>query len=204
MIDLGEGADIVDILRDKYSGNPSDPFKIISRSDQFSEIYLIFDYDFHDINRTPKELNEQLEYLLDYFDEETEHGKLYINYPMIEAIKYTKELPDPNYFQYSTSREECRSFKHLSARFSYYPNTDFLIRGDHKIRSKNWELLKIQNVAKANYLCNGDNSFPPAKRDSISQRHILQHQIDDFESLPNCRVSILSSYPLIMYDWLGS
>ena len=203
MVDLGDGADIVEILRSKYEEGPSNPFNGISRSDQFSEVYLVFDYDFHDINRSPQILNDQLEYLLDFFDEETNHGKLYVNYPMIESIKYTKELPDQDYYQYTVCREECRSFKSLASCFSFYPNMDFLLRGDEKSRAVTWELLKIQNVAKANYICNGKNAFPPADRDSISQRIILQHQIDDFESLPDCRVSVLSSYPILMYDWLG-
>lgn len=34
---------------------------------------------------------------MDYFSDETENGKLYINYPMIESLKYTKEIPDANY-----------------------------------------------------------------------------------------------------------
>lgn len=203
MIDLGDGADIVEILRSKYENGPSNPFDGISRSDQFSEVYLVFDYDFHDVNRSPQVLNSQLEYLLEFFDEETNHGKLYVNYPMIEAIKYTKELLDKDYYQYTVSREECRSFKSLASSFSFYPNMDFLLRGDKESRETAWELLKIQNVAKANYICNGDNVFPPANRESISQREILQHQIGDYESLSDCRVSVLSSYPILMYDWLG-
>lgn len=203
MKDLGEGADIVDVLRMKYQDDESSPFKGVSRSDQFSEIYLIFDYDFHDVNRSPEELNNQLSYLLSFFDEETEHGKLYINYPMIESIRYTKELPDPYYYHYSVSREECRSFKQISAAFSYYSNMSFLLGGNAEKRAKNWELLKIQNVAKANYICNGENSFPPAEKESISQNNILQHQICDYESQSGCLVSVLSSFPLLMYDWLG-
>ena len=148
-------------------------------------------------------LNGQLEYLLDYFEEETDHGKLYINYPMIESIKYTKELPDSNYYQYTVSREDCRSFKRVAASFSFYPNMDFLLRGDAQSRARSWELLKIQNVAKANFLCNGVNEYPPVEMGSISQRTILQHQIDEFESLPDCRLSVLSSYPIMMFEWLG-
>lgn len=36
--------------------------------------------------------------MLDFFSDETENGKLYINYPMIESLKYTKEIPDANYW----------------------------------------------------------------------------------------------------------
>lgn len=201
---LGDGADIVGLLQEKLGKDPSSDFnKSFIRSDQISEIYLIFDYDFHDVRRSAQVLNEQLEYLLDYFCEETEHGKLYINYPMIEAIKYTKKIPDPEYYSYCVSRQECRSFKQLASEFSYYPNIDFLTRvGDMELK-QNWEQLKIQNVSKANYICNGVNVYAPLDRESISQKQILNNQISKFESLPECRVSVLSSFPLLMYDWLG-
>ena len=122
---LGAGADLVSILRAKYKNAPDNPLSGLTRSDQFSEIYLLFDYDFHDVNRAPKELNGQLSYLLSFFSEETEHGKLYVNYPMIEAIRYTKQLPDSNYYSYTVSREDCRDFKRLSGDFSFYSNLDF-------------------------------------------------------------------------------
>lgn len=202
--ELGDGADIVGLLKEKSKNDlSSDINDLLLRSDQISEIYLIFDYDFHDVKRSPDVLNEQLENLLEYFCEETEHGKLYINYPMIEAIKYTKKIPDPEYYSYCVSRQECRSFKQLASEFSFYPNIDFLTRvGDLELK-QNWEQLKIQNVSKANYICNGDNVYPPLDRESISQKQILINQINKFESQPECRVSVLSSFPLLMYDWLG-
>lgn len=204
MKELGDGADIVGLLKEKSKNVLlSDINKLLLRSDQISEIYLIFDYDFHDVKRSPDVLNKQLENLLEYFSEETEHGKLYINYPMIEAIKYTKKIPDLEYYSYCVSRQECRNFKQLASEFSYYPNIDFLTRvGDLELK-QNWEQLKIQNVSKANYICNGSNVYPPLNRESISQKQILINQINKFESQPDCRVSVLSSFPLLMYDWLG-
>ena len=201
---LGEGADIVGLLKEKFNDDSSsDISKLLVRSDLVSEIYLIFDYDFHDVNRSPDVFNEQLNNLLDFFCEETEHGKLYINYPMIEAIKYTKKIPDQEYYSYCVTREECRSFKQLAGEFSYYHNIDFLTRvGDSELE-QNWEHLKIQNVSKANYICNGTNVYPPLDRESISQKQILNNQIKKYESQPECRVSVLSSFPLLMYDWLG-
>lgn len=204
MLELGEGADIVGLLKEKYFTDPSsDSYKLLSRSDQIAEIYLVFDYDFHDVKRTPEELNDQLKRLLDFFKEETDHGKLYINYPMVEAIKYTKELIDPEYYQYCVSREECRSFKKLAAAFSFYPNIDFLTRGEFPLLKQNWDNVKKQNVSKANYICNGQNVYPPLNHESISQVRILENQINKYESSPNCLVSVLSSFPLLMYDWLG-
>lgn len=56
----------------------------------FSQIFLFFDYDFQNRLGTQK-VNGILDEMLDFFSDETENGKLYINYPMIESLKYTKE-----------------------------------------------------------------------------------------------------------------
>ena len=190
---IGDYVDIVALLRAKYEGKPDNPFMNVSRSDEFSEIYLVFDYDFHDVSRSAETLNEQLRYLLDYFNEETDHGKLYVNYPMVEALVYTKQLPDEEFVNYTVSREECRCFKQLAHDFSFYPNYDFILRGAvNDIRHK-WGLLKKQNVDKARVMCKGD----------ITQPKILESQVNDYECRDGCQVAVLSGIALLLYDWLG-
>ncbi len=58
------------------------------RASDFSEIYLFFDYDGHNDN-IPKEFRNKdiLGEMLETFNNETELGKLYVSYPMIESIK---------------------------------------------------------------------------------------------------------------------
>ena len=76
----------------------------------FSQIFLFFDYDFQ--NRIGVDrVNDILEEMLDYFDDETENGKLYVNYPMIESLKHTKEMPDEKYYRYMVSRSVCAKHK---------------------------------------------------------------------------------------------
>ena len=53
----------------------------------FGEIYLIFDLDPQD-QRFDK---NKIEKMIEIFNNETENGKLYINYPMIESFKHFKE-----------------------------------------------------------------------------------------------------------------
>lgn len=70
--------------------------------------------------------------MLELFDDETSNGKLYINYPMIESIRYTKELPDRNYYQYTVKCAECHDFKRLSCEFSHYDNLDYILIDRHR------------------------------------------------------------------------
>ena len=62
--------------------------------------------------------------MLTLFDDETDNGKLYINYPMIESIRYTKELPDEAYVYYTVERDACKDFKRLAREFSAYDSLD--------------------------------------------------------------------------------
>ncbi len=61
--------------------------KGLSQTD-FGAMYLFFDYDLHvDNYLTHDEKNCRIEELLNYFNNETDNGSLFISYPMVEAYK---------------------------------------------------------------------------------------------------------------------
>ena len=199
----GDG-DIVSILRENGAQLPAG----VNSSD-FSEIYLFFDYDFQNRNLTLEEMNRQLSEMLDLFNDETDNGKLYINYPMLEAIRYTRELPDAHYYEYTVSRTDCHDigFKDLAQRFSAYGSLDFIVLNFHspprqnKIDQvgRNWTMLKEQNTIKANYICN-NRLNTPLDKESISQKRIFDAQLSK-HLLPKAEVSILSAFPLFIFDY---
>ena len=203
----GDG-DIVSILKERYQGQKDSPFTDNAKSSDFSEIYLIFDYDFQNKNLPLEVMNSQIEEMLDLFDDETDNGRLYINYPMVEAIRYTKTLPDSDYWTYVVSRKECTdsSFKSIADSFSDYKSLDFLTLStrraatEKEIRSRldNWRLLIVQNVSKANYICSGENEIPEDK-ETVSQIAIFGAQKRYLTSSES--VSILSAFPLFLFDY---
>lgn len=171
-----------------------------------------FDYDFHNRNYTLEELNVRITSMLSVFDNETENGKLYINYPMVESIRYTKLLPDSQYWSYTVSRDSCASFKKISDSFSDYQSLDFICLPSRRepteselLRCRdNWSLLKVQNVCKANYICSGQNCLPDTK-ENISQRSIFENQVKKFvNSGKGCHVGILNAFPLFLYEYFPS
>lgn len=206
---LDDSGDIVSVLRETYADSPESPFAEDTRSSDFSEIYLIFDYDFQNRNISLEEMNSQIAQMLDMFDNETDNGKLYINYPMVEAIRYTKRLPDPDYCTYRVSRQQCSeaSFKSIADTFSDYKSLDFLTfdarrtptESETASRAENWRLVQEQNVTKANYLCTGSLAIPEEK-ETIAQKEIFTSQLQKF-LLPEGCVSILSAFPLFLYDY---
>lgn len=202
MKSLDDFGDIVNVVKE-YSPNERNKLEGLSSS-SFSEIYLFFDYDFHhNSGLTLPELNEQLEEMLEYFVEETDNGKLYINYPMSDSIRHLKSLPDNDYLRYTISRDDCKRYKEYVAAFSGYKNWDFISFRNSRpenIIAQNWEMLKKMNVEKANYIVSGNACIPKKKAD-IDQHAIFEAQVRKYVN-PDERVAILSSFPIFLYDYL--
>lgn len=180
-----------------------------------SEIFLFFDYDFHDSRHTLEENNLHLNEMLSYFNDETENGKLYINYPMIESIKYHKELPDLKYYEYTIKRSECKQFKSIAHNFSHYESLDYILltlssnasenkrNEQYKKAKSNWKYLVDMNVGKANYICNNVNRLPSNKRE-IEQSSIFKNQLIKYVETENCSVAILNAFPLFIYEYFDT
>ncbi len=170
----------------------------------FSQIFLFFDYDFQHRGGT-EYVNNILDEMLDFFNDETENGKLYINYPMVESLKYTKQMPDENYCQYITTREVCANhqFKGEAERFAYAKAKAYRFIDISKTEEtevlENWKLLTLQNVRKANHIVNDVADFPQSK-ECISQDNIFSAQKEKFVT-PSETVAILNSFPLFLYDY---
>ena len=202
IVQLGEGADIVSVLREQLDGREYNPLKDISASSAFAEIYLFFDYDLHHCLPLD-EINRQLREMLVMFDDETANGKLYINYPMIESIRHTKELPDADYYLYTIPKERCKDFKRIAHDFSHYGSLDFLTDTRERrvdATRRNWRHLKDMNVRKANYICCDANTYPTNKRD-IAQQNIFEAQLQKYVDTDECSVAILNAFPIFLYDY---
>lgn len=181
---------------------------------EVSQIYLFFDYDFHDNRLTLDENNRHIKEMLSYFSDETENGKLYINYPMVDSIRYTRELPDPDYLSYTIGREACKCFKRDAAQFSFYPSLDHLLisaNPNEKEESKqnrlikareNWEHLIQMNIRKANYICH-DIPLLPESIEDIEQLGIFNAQLTKHVNSDECCVAILNAFPIFIYEYWG-
>ncbi|MGI6224238.1 MAG: hypothetical protein ACOYJG_11595 [Prevotella sp.] len=185
------------------------------KEDDVSEIYLFFDYDFQDSRHTLEENNKRVSEMLDYFSDETENGKLYINYPMVESLFYTKELPDNNYWKYCVKREDChdKKFKRTSREFCAYHSDNYILLTEQEFSNEekkrkaitrvfpNWKALITMNVEKANYIVNSLNELPE-DIGTISPSEIFQNELSKFVNI-DYQVSILNSFPIFIYEYFG-
>lgn len=201
------GGDVVSLMRERLAARGDTALDGI-RSSDVSEIFLFFDYDFHNSQLTLDEINRRVKEMLTVFDDETDNGKLYINYPMIESIRYTKELPDKAYAQYVISREKCKDFKRLASEFSAYGSLDHIFFKDGEVPTKerylrvkdNWQYMTQMNVCKANMLTTGQHAMP-AEKSSINQLSIFNSQVLKYVKPSDC-VSILNSFPIFIYEYM--
>lgn len=205
---------IISVIRQKTASRNDNSIPDDADISDFSEVFLFFDYDFQNSNLPLYELNVEIKEMLEFFSDETENGKLYINYPMVESIKCTNELPDSLYYKYEVSRDNCHNFKnYVTEKFNFYKSTDyFLFAVDHKTQklrnitdekmnvvSENWKYIKNQNICKANYICHDENKLPQIKN-SVNQNIIFKNQLLKY-IIPRETVSILNSFPLFLYEY---
>lgn len=109
MFESGDPSDM-DLLQLLKSREP-DPGKKTLFDDVYSDILLIFDLD----PQAPDFSPEKISSMAAYFVESSDMGKLYLNYPMVEAFYHMTSIPDPRYD-------------------SYYANLDELLAGGYKAR----------------------------------------------------------------------
>lgn len=77
--------DVIEVVRES-NGQSKNALKGLSRDD-FSSVYLLFDYDPHHRNTERNLAEDIVKQKIESFDNETENGKLYISYPMFEALR---------------------------------------------------------------------------------------------------------------------
>ena len=122
--------------------------KEYNRAD-FAEIYMFFDYDGHATNANDDKLNQ----LLKFFHEETDKGKLYISYPMVESLKH---IDDYQSFKNLTVKcKENIDYKKI-VRNSCLKDLKHIIHYDLEI----WKKLIEIHLTKMNKIVNEKFVFP--------------------------------------------
>ena len=118
----------------------------------FSDVFLIFDFDPHDHRYDFTKLKR----LLTYFNESTESGKLYMNYPMVESYKHFLSMKDAAYMERMVRFEDLTSYKRIVARESGIGNVGDFTRDTFRMIVK-------QNLYKLNWLCTEEKELPNAR-----------------------------------------
>lgn len=183
--------DIIEVLRE----SSKELQKILApyTRDNFSEVYLFFDYDGHQNNLTTEERSlDTVMRMLEDFDNETENGKLYISYPMVEALR-------DFYPQQCGSQTGCfcqlcefANYKDTSASGECY--TDF-----RKYSFEIWQMLISTFIMKVSCLLEQEKCISFEEyRMKVTPITIYEYQ-NTYINLD--QIFILSAFPEFLLDY---
>lgn len=187
--------DLIEVIRE-YNSDAEKALHGFHRND-FMEIYLFFDYDGHQNNLgcIGSDDLDVLDEMLDTFSEETELGKLYINYPMVESLRDNKPPAEELCYRRCTiTLNEIKNYKRTV--------TDMYIYQDfRKLDRKLWDELCINMVCKANCIIHNTYRIPKRKEfiESMGQYQLYQAQKDKYISAGE--IAVLNSFPLFLLEY---
>ena len=188
--------DIVEIIRETVDGADK-VLEGVSR-DNIAEVFLFFDLDAHqnNISSTHNQIYSQVvEEMLEVFDNETELGKLYISYPMIEALR---DLSAKGCSTYTSSCQidnaKLNDYKMLSGNGNILGNTG-------KYGVEEWRLVIKSFAVRLSCLLSLDEviSYDDYKK-RVSPATIFYNQQRWFEK---AKTFILSAVPEFLLDYFG-
>ena len=178
--------------------------------DDFSEIHLFFDYDGNATDNKRKTGDDKIKEMLDYFNNETEQGKLYISYPMVEAIRHFedhdsfKELKAKCKGRNCPNQESCKDVEVCLEE----PHYKCLVGTQcpkmsnmNQYTSLIWKGLINAHLCKMNYVVNDSYSFP---EEFVVQSVIFERQLAKYIRQSCPQVAVLSAFPLWIFDYYGS
>lgn len=197
--------DMVNLLKERSKEN-AEILRDYNR-DSFAYIYLFFDYDAHSTLASDDKIAEMLE----FFDDETENGLLYISYPMIEAIRHYKDMDSFKELTVKCKRKNCPymtdcemvetclnepHYKAVSASECKPQLTNI-----NKYTKEVWQELIRAHICKMNYLVNNVFELPTK---IVSQSLIFSKQIEKHIRHKCPEVAVLSALPIYVLDYYGA
>lgn len=155
-----EDFDLLQLLKERES----DQSKLDLLNERYSDILLIFDLDPQDPQFKPEKIIK----MANYFTESTNMGKLYLNYPMVEAFYHMKSIPDDKYNDYTVTLEVLKKKKYKQMIHDICRDGDYAKFASDKAECG---IVINQNLEKAKFLTN--------TKDAISDSvEILNKQLD--------------------------
>jgi hypothetical protein len=209
--------DTFNLIKERNTSN-KETLKGFDRHD-FAEIYLFFDYDAHATlasshdqkGKLVKSGDDKLKDMLALFDNETDKGKLYISYPMVEALRHINDFNTFYELAVKCKGNNCQNIKDCIEK------EDCLIEPHYRVRVSNeskpqlcningytketWKQIIIAHLLKMNYIINNSNDYP---KDVESQSRIFAKQLERYINSPCPKVSVLSAFPIFVHDYFGN
>ena len=180
--------DIVEVLRDNVDGAAEILNGCLRK--EIAEVYLFFDYDIQQLSEIAYE-RDIMSKLFEVFQDETENGKLYISYPMVEAIYDYKEERCDSFNKCFVDISEIIHYKESSGKNNPAASKHF--------KYEDWEYVLETFGMRAKCLFdNVDMDYSTYKNDAYPE------QIYNKQSMivkNRNAVFVLSAFPEFLFDY---
>nr|WP_315442089.1 hypothetical protein [uncultured Treponema sp.] len=187
-LEKDEDLDIVELVREKNKQKLTG----ISRND-IALVYLFFDYD----PQTGKKCNAIIPKMLEKFNNETENGKLFISYPMVEAVKDSaseKFLSDEEHR--TILLKDSKNYKNIVST-----KIESALKYFAQYTTITWERIIKQTLQQASWILHDKDMLPDidtAKQ--MSQSDIYDAEYNKYLTQQNS-MAILSAFPFFIMEY---
>lgn len=183
-----ENMDVIRYIKYKYSDKISKEIK----ASEISYVYLFFDYDLHsklneeyeNFEKIYERINEISE-INSFFENETENGKLYLSFPMIEA--YHKPIGCNYIYEKNNFEEKLEDFKDFKKKIK----NEIGNRGIESIKSQYKEIIKF-------YIYNSEKILG-MKFKEVEKNKVLKFQNELLKN--KNKIKIYSSIPIFLNEY---
>lgn len=179
--------DIIELIREKIP-NAAKALNGIKRQD-IDEVYLFFDYDAQQRN-LPKGVDavDVIKQMLCTFNNETLNGKLYLSYPMVEALR--DHIPNT-----------CKSLSDCVVNFADFKNYKALSHNSacNLDDGEIWKCIMQSFVTRLNCLFDRQSIDFETYKKQISPTEIFSKQFCKYIS--QNKIFVLSAFPEFLFDY---
>lgn len=154
----------------------------------YSDILLIFDLD----PQAPDFAPNKIQRMVEYFVESSDMGKLYLNYPMVEAFYHMSSIPDSRFNAYHTTLQELKMHEYKARVNRENRNHDYR---KFAVTRDECNIVIRQHITKAWMLISSepcDNSLP-------EQFGILKVQLRLLHS--EKKIAVLSTCGFFIFEY---
>ena len=144
-----------------------DPIKKELFNNNFSEIILIFDFDPQDSLFS----EDKIRGMVNHFTEFTDMGKLYLNYPMVEAFYHMKSIPDSDYYSYTATMTELTDKKYKMRVNTENRNGDYT---KFAVNKAECDIVISQNIIKSWRIVGKPIQTHPVDSASIAEMQLAE------------------------------
>lgn len=184
--------DIVEVLREQ-SKMAREALEGISRQD-IDQVYMFFDYDSHQNNVQKQEANigkDVVEHMLSVYNDETENGKLYISYPMVEALYDYRDMQCQAFYRCFVPLIEGEEYKRHSGDGN--PNANF-----HSEISA-WESILSVYGLRVQCLFEDENVDAENYSSNVTPMTVFNKQQEAMQKYEG--IFVLSALPEFLFDY---